>query len=130
MIDKNESFELSNKKLKYLLNIIVGIFALFLLIRFVALDSNEDRINNSLENILDEGYQGVVVLKDYDESNHNNPTLYFKDKSQIAINGEFWSKIEKGDFLVKKSGETIITVYRSREKFILDNKDVIKNWIK
>jgi hypothetical protein len=130
MIDKNESFELSNKQLKYLLNIIVGIFALFLLIRFVALDSNEDRINNSLENILDEGYQGVVVLKDYDESNHNNPTLYFKDKSQIAINGEFWSKIEKGDFLVKKSGETIITVYRSREKFILDNKDVIKNWIK
>lgn len=100
---------------------------LFLLMRFVALDSREDRINTSLKNILDESYHGIVVFKDYDKNNHNNPTLYFKDKFQIGITGEFWSKIKGGDSLVKKKGETIITVYRNKEKFILDNKDVINH---
>ena len=124
----NEAFELSNKQLKYLLNIFIGIFALFLLVKFVVLDSGKDRINTSLKNILDESYHGIVIFKDYDKSNHNNPTLYFKDKSQISVFGEFWSKIKRRDSLVKKKGETIITVYRNEEKFILDNKDVIKHW--
>jgi len=124
----NEAFELSNKQLKYLLNIFIGIFALFLLVKFVVLDSGKDRINTSLKNILDESYHGIVIFKDYDKNNHNNPTLYFKDKFQIGITGEFWSKIKRGDSLVKKKGETIITVYRNEEKFILDNKDVIKHW--
>nr|WP_294926418.1 hypothetical protein [uncultured Flavobacterium sp.] len=125
---KNEAFELSNMQLKYLLNIVIGIFALFLLVKFVILDSEKDRINISLKNILDESYHGIVVFKDYDKNNHNNPTLYLKDKFQISITGEFWSKIKRGDSLVKKKGETIITVYRNKEKFILDNKDVIKHW--
>ncbi|MNR67394.1 hypothetical protein D3C85_1913540 [compost metagenome] len=56
--------------------------------------------------------------------------MYFRDKTQIGIAGEFWSKIEKGDSLVKKKGETIITVYRNKEKFVLNNKAVMKSWKK
>ncbi len=127
---KKEGLELSNKQLKNILNVVVIIFAIFLLVRFVVMDRNEDRLIISIKNIKVQNYYGVVVYKDYDKSNHNNPTLYFKDETQIGIAGEFWSKIEKGDSLVKKEGETIITVYRNKEKFILDYKDIIQSWKK
>lgn len=123
---KKEGLELSNKQLKNILSVLVAIFAIFLLIRFVVMDRNEDRLIINIKNIKEQNYYGVVVYKDYDKSNHNNPTLYFTDQTQIGIAGKFWSKIEKGDSLVKKKGETIITVYRNKEKFVLDNKDLIK----
>lgn len=124
---KKEGLEFSNKQLKNILNVVVAIFAIFLLIRFVVMDRNEDRLIINIKNIKEQNYRGVVVYKDYDKSNHNNPTLYFRDKTQIGIAGEFWSKIEKGDSLVKKKGETIITVYRNKEKFVLNNKAVMKS---
>lgn len=85
------------------------------------MDSKED----SLIYVLNEEYQGIVSCKGYDKSNRNNPKLYFKDSKVVAINGEFWSLIKKEDSLVKKKGETIITVFRNNTKFILDNKDII-----
>jgi hypothetical protein len=51
--------------------------------------------------------------------------IYLRNKTKIAVFGEFWSQIKIGDSLVKKKGETIITVYRNNVKFTLDNKDVI-----
>lgn len=125
---KDEGFEFSNKQLKNFLNIIMAIFAIFLLVRSFVFDSYENRINNFSKSIKEQSYHGVVIFKDYDKSNHNNPTLYFRDETQIGISGEFWSKIEKGDSLVKKKGETIITVYRNYEKFILDYVEIINSW--
>jgi hypothetical protein len=51
--------------------------------------------------------------------------IYLKNETKFAVFGEFWSKIEIGDSIVKKKGETIITVYRNNEKFTLDNQEII-----
>jgi hypothetical protein len=124
---KNEGFEISNGCLKILLAI--GVFLVFTYIIYVQIfrstriNSNED----SLIYVLNEEYQGTVSYKEYDKSNHNNPTLYFKDSTEVTINGEFWSIIKKDDSLIKKKGETIITVYRNNVKFILDNKVIISS---
>lgn len=122
---KNKSFELSEKNLKMLLTVVVFLILTYVfyvqIFRTTRMDSKED----SLIYVLNEEYQGIVSYKNYDKSNHNNPILYFKNRTEITINGEFWSKIKKGDSLIKKKGETIITVYRNNMKFTLDNKDII-----
>jgi len=124
---KNEGFEISNRYLKILLTI--GVFLVFTYIIYVQIfrstriDSKED----SLIYVLNEEYHGIVSYKDYDKNNHNNPTLYFKDSTEVTINGEFWSQIKIGDSLEKKKGETIITVYRNNMKFTLENTDIINS---
>lgn len=124
---KNEGFELSTKQLKIILSIGTAIFAICLIFKFLILNTDEKLLDNSLKNIQEENFQGFVIDKNYDKDNHNSPTIYFKDKTKIAVFGEFWSKIMIGDSLEKKSGETIITVYRNNEKFTLDNKDIINS---
>jgi hypothetical protein len=53
--------------------------------------------------------------------------IYLRNITKIVVMGEFWSEIRIGDSLVKKKGETIITVYRNNVKFILDNKVIISS---
>lgn len=122
---KNEGFEFSKKQLKILLTICVFLVLLYIIYVEIFRTTSMDSKENSLNYITNEQYMGTVYYKDYDKSNHNNPTLYFKDKTEIIINSEFWSKIEIGDSILKKKGETIITVYRNNEKFILDNQEII-----
>jgi hypothetical protein len=122
---KNEGFELSTKQLKIILSIGTSIFTIFLIYKFLILNTNEKLLDVSLKNIQEENFHGFVIDKNYDKDNHNSPTICLKDKTKIAVFGEFWSRIMIGDSLEKKSGETIITVYRNNEKFTLDNKDII-----
>lgn len=123
---KNEGFELSSKQLKIIFST-CKFFVLFYIVYKVFFQTNIKTKNDLLEYVKNENYEGVVYYKDYDKDNHNNPTLYFKNKSQITINGEFWSKIKVGDSLEKKRGETIITVYRNDKKFTLDNKNIVNS---
>lgn len=122
-----EGFELSSKQLKIILNIVTTIFAIAFIFKFLILNKDEELLEVSLKNIQEENFQGFVIDKDCDKDNHNSPTIYFKDQNKIAIFGEFWSKIKVGDSLVKKRGETIITVYRNDKKFTLDNKNIINS---
>lgn len=124
---KNEGFELSTKQLKILLTICVFCVLAYIVYTEIFRTKTTSTENDFLKYVKSEDYAGVVYYKDYDKNNHNNPTLYFKNKSQITINGEFWSKIKVGDSLVKKKGETIITIFRNREKITLDNKDILSN---
>lgn len=117
-------FELSDKQLKILIFFCVSLFLIYIIyVEFKR--SNMNSSKDYLSSVINEEYQGIVSYKDYDKSNHNNPTLYFKDKKQVIINGDFWAQIKTGDSLVKRKGETIISVYRNNHKFILDNKDFI-----
>ena len=101
--------------------------AFFLVYKFVVISSREQLLDDSLKNIREENFQEFVIDKNYDKNNHNSPMIYLRDKTKIAVFGEFWSQIKIGDSLEKKKGETIITVYRNNVKFILDNKDVIND---
>jgi len=124
---KNEGFEISIKQLKVFLSIGTIMLAFFLVYKFVVISSREQLLYDSLKNIREENFQGFVIDKNYDKNNHNSPMIYLRDKTKIAVFGEFWSQIKIGDSLEKKKGETIITVYRNNVKFILDNKDVIND---
>lgn len=101
--------------------------AFFLIYKFIIVSSREKLLDVSLENIREENFQGFVIDKNYDKNNHNSPMIYLRNKTKIAVFGEFWSEIKIGDSLEKKKGETIITVYRNNVKFTLDNKDIINS---
>ena len=124
---KNEGFEISIKQLKVILSIGTIILAIFLVYKFVFMSSREQLRDGSLRNIREENFQGFVIDKNYDKNNHNSPMIYLRNKTKIAVFGEFWSQIKIGDSLEKKKGETIITVYRNNMKFTLDNKDIINS---
>lgn len=124
---KNEGFEISIKQLKVILKIGTIILAFFLIYKFVVISSREQLLDCSLKNISQENFHGFVIDKNYDKNNHNSPMIYLRNKTKIVVMGEFWSEIRIGDSLVKKKGETIITVYRNNVKFILDNKDIINS---
>ena len=123
----NEGFEISIKQLKVVLNIGTIMLAFFLVYKFVDISSREQLLDDSLKNIREENFQGFVIDKNYDKNNHNSPMIYLRNKTKIAVFGEFWSQIKIGDSLEKKKGETIITVYRNDVKFTLDNKDIINS---
>lgn len=124
---KNEGFEMSIKQLKVVLNIGIIMLAFFLVYKFVVISSREQLLDDSLKNIREENFQGFVIDKNYDKNNHNSPMIYLRNKTKIAVFGEFWSQIKIGDSVEKKKGETIITVYRNNMKFTLDNKDIINS---
>ena len=113
--------------MKVILSIGTIILAFFLVYKFVVISSREQLLDDSLRNIREENFQGFVIDKNYDKNNHNSPMIYLRDKTKIAVFGEFWSQIKVGDSLEKKKGETIISVYRDDVKFTLDNKDVIND---
>ena len=123
----NEGFEISIKQLKVVLNIGTIMLAFFLVYKFVDISSREQLLDDSLKNIREENFQGFVIDKNYDKNNHNSPMIYLRNKTKIAVFGEFWSQIKIGDSLEKKKGETIITLYRNDVKFTLDNKDIINS---
>jgi hypothetical protein len=122
---KNEGFEMSTKQLKAVFSIGAIMLAIYLIYKFVVISSEEQLLDGSLRNIREENFQGFVIDKNYDKNNHNSPMIYLRNKTKIAVFGEFWSQIKIGDSLEKKKGETIITVYRNNMKFTLDNKDII-----
>ncbi len=99
---KNEGFEISIKQLKVILSIGTIILAFFLVYKFVVISSREQLLDDSLRNIREENFQGFVIDKNYDKNNHNSPMIYLRDKTKIAVFGEFWSQIKVGDSLEKK----------------------------
>lgn len=124
---KNEGIEISIKQLKVILSIGTIMLAFFLVYKFVGIRSKKQLLNVSLKNIRDENFQGFVIDKNYDKNNHNSPMIYLRNKTKIAVFGQFWSQIKIGDSLEKKKGETIITVYRNNMKFTVDNKEIINS---
>ncbi|KAF2509375.1 hypothetical protein EYY60_13420 [Flavobacterium zhairuonense] len=125
---KKEDFWFSDKQLKKALRIVIAIFAIFLFVRSFIIDTDKKRHNNGLKSIKEESFQGVVVDKGFEKLNHNASMIYLNDETKFAVFGQFWPKIKIGDSVVKKSGETIITVYRNNEKFILDNKEIFDSF--
>lgn len=91
---KNEGFELSIKQLKVILSIGTIMLAIFLVYKFVVISSGEQLLDVSLKNIRQENFQGFVVDKNYDRNNHNSPMIYLRNKTKIAVFGEFWSQIK------------------------------------
>lgn len=71
-----------------------------------------------------------MIDKGFEKFNHNAAMIYLNNKTKFSVFGEFWAKIKIGDSIVKKRGETIITIYRNNEIIILDNKEILESWRK
>jgi len=94
------------------------------------MDTNRSKYERSLKNIREQSFEGIVIDKGFEKFNHNASMIYLSNNRKFAVFGQFWAEIKIGDSLVKKKGETIITVYRNKEKLVLDNKDVMNSWKK
>lgn len=125
-----KALELSNKQLKNILNISISLFAVFIFVKSFIMDTNRSKYERSLKNIREQSFEGIVIDKGFEKFNHNASMIYLSNNRKFAIFGQFWAEIKIGDSLVKKKGETIITVYRNKEKLVLDNKDVMNSWKK
>lgn len=118
----------TNKKL--ILNVAMILFAVFLFTRSFFIETNQKRFEGGLKNIQEEQFQGVVIEKKFEKFNHNASMIYLNNNTKVAIFGEFWTKVNIGDSVVKRKGETIWTVYRNNQKFTLDNKDILDKFKK
>jgi len=125
-----KALELSDKQWKNILNVVTIVFAIFLFIMAFFIDTDKKRFEESIKNIEEENFQGYVIDKGFEKFNHNASMTYLSNNRKFAVFGQFWAEIKIGDSLVKKKGETIITVYRNKEKLVLDNKDVMNSWKK
>ncbi|SHM96788.1 hypothetical protein [Flavobacterium chilense] len=122
--------EALNANKKTILNIAIILFAVFLFIRSFFIDTDQKRFEEGIKNIKEQEFQGVVVDKQFEKFNHNASMIYLNNNTKVAIFGEFWPKINIGDSVVKRKGETIWTVYREKQKFILDTKDALDKFKK
>ncbi|KIO53376.1 hypothetical protein [Flavobacterium hibernum] len=127
---KSKGFEVTNGQWKIILNIGIIIFAVFLFVKSFIMDTSRSRYEKALKNIQEQSFQGIVVDKGFEKFNHNAAMIYLSDETKFSPFGQFWAKIKIGDSIVKKKGETIITVYRKNKKTILDNKEILDSWKK
>lgn len=123
---KSEGFEVTNEQWKIILNIGITIFAVFLFVKSFIMDTDRSKYENSLKNIQEQSFEGIVIDKGFEKINHNAAMIYLSNEIKFSSFGQFWPKINIGDSVVKKKGETFITVYRNKEKFTLENKDVLE----
>lgn len=125
-----KALELSNKQWRIILNIGITIFAVFLFVKSFVMDTDRSKYEKSLKNIQEQSFEGIVIDKSFEKFNHNAAMIYLSNETKFSTFGQFWTKIKIGDSIVKKKGETVITVYRNNEKFMLDNKEILKSWKK
>ncbi|MFH6994227.1 hypothetical protein [Flavobacterium sp. FlaQc-48] len=125
-----KALELSNKQWKIILNIGITIFAVFLFVKSFTIDTDRSKYERSLKNIQEQSFEGIVIDKGFEKFNHNAAMIYLSNETKFSPFGQFWPKIKIGDSIVKKKGETVITVYRNNEKFMLDNKEILESWKK
>jgi hypothetical protein len=75
-----------------------------------------------LKTRIEENYNGKVVEKFTDSSNHCTPMLKLSDRN-ISLENTFWDEVHIKDSIVKIKGESFITLYRKdRTKIIFDYK--------
>jgi hypothetical protein len=113
------------KKYCYML---VACFAVFIISWEMFYNTDQHRYERSVQNMMQEDYNGVVVKKYIDKANHNSPMLRFSNKKEIAIFGRFYAVIKIGDSLIKNNNSLKILVYRGDSKLVLDINDALKKY--
>lgn len=89
--------------------------------------TNDDKFSNSLactkkEEFKNEIYQGILIRKYIDQSNHGSQTLIFNRNLVLVLARDtsgFYNFIQKNDSIVKEKNSDFITVHRNNkvEKF-------------
>ena len=122
--------EITINQLKKISYLVILCFGTFFIVWIFFYNTKDKRYENALINIMDQDYRGIVIKKYADKNNHNSPKLVLSDHTETAVFGEFFAVIQEGDSIVKKRGDSKILVYRDKDKFTLDNKDILIKWFK
>jgi hypothetical protein len=78
------------------------------------------------EMVLEENYDGKVIQKFVNKSNHATPTIVLDNDEHIEVVGNIYDLIEVNDSIVKYSGNTKTYIYCKDAKIEVDNKDYYK----
>ncbi|MGQ2981930.1 hypothetical protein [Flavobacterium sp.] len=98
--------------------VFLGLFFLVFL-----MPTQEKTRNYVKEEVTKESYNGIVIKKYIDKSNHATPTVILKDGRELSFIGNIYDKINVGDSIVKFSGDIKMFIYRAGNKIELDNRD-------
>ena len=108
--------DLKNNLHKVLL--FIGIVSIFIFGYY--LTPNKSFYDRMLKTRIAENYNGKVLEKYTDSSNHCTPMLKLSDRN-ISLENTFWNEVHIKDSIVKIKGESFITLYRKdRTKIIFD----------
>lgn len=77
-------------------------------------------LREALTSNIEQSYNGVIEKKYVDKMNHNSPMIKFTNGKSIGVNGFFRGKMQVGDSISKVRGDSVIQVFRNREKIILE----------
>jgi cell division protein YceG involved in septum cleavage len=106
--------EIFDKNSKIILGIMIGlIFLLIILLYKLGYFENKRR-----DEVLNQNYKAVVILKFYDKPNHNTPKIKLSN-GKVLIDYWHWRKqkveIKVGDSLIKEKMSTNLLVKRNSE---------------
>src|SRR5690606_26265312 len=100
--------------------IILAILAVFFFKEEINLEFNSNSQNKYiLKENINMQFSGVVIRKDRVWDNHEEPYFVLNDSSKY-YESFLWKKINVGDSLSKKRGDSIVYIYRNKTKFTYD----------
>lgn len=106
--------EIFDKNSKIILGIMIGLIFLFMLL----LSKLGYFENKRRDEVLNQNYKAVVILKFYDKPNHNTPKIKLSN-GKVLIDYWHWRKqkveIKVGDSLIKEKMSTNLLVKRNSE---------------
>ena len=115
--------ELSIKQLKNLLFVILGIVFIYLVYNDFFVNTKEENYKIAYEIDINMRFNGVVVKKYREKSNHNNPVLLLNNEEKVYLYEQFFSKIKLQDSIVKKKGNLLVYVYSNNSKIVMNLED-------
>ncbi|MAD96241.1 MAG: hypothetical protein CMB99_02840 [Flavobacteriaceae bacterium] len=115
--------ELSIKQLKNLLFVILGIVFIYLVYNDFFVNTKEENYKIAYEIDINMSFNGVVVKKYREKSNHNNPVLLLNNEEKVYLYEQFFSKIKLQDSIVKKKGNLLVYVYSNNSKIVMNLED-------
>lgn len=104
--------------------ILILVIVFVLAISYCMLKSTPNNMNKTaLENNIKAQYQGRIIKKGIDSTNHHTPYYSFKDCKKIYEEGFVLNKVSVGDSIVKKANSPKIEIYKKDTVIVVDYHD-------
>ena len=94
-------------------------------IQYINTDKDQEYVG-LLANMLDKKYEGVILEKFIDYDNHAMRTIILNNGNRTSVNSDFYTKINIGDSISKKEGDSIIWLYKNKDILTFDYKEWVE----
>ncbi|RTY83041.1 hypothetical protein EKL97_05710 [Flavobacterium sp. LS1P28] len=117
----------SELKVNRKMRIILTTFIVLLIIYFIVSLSFGKSENLESDNIKKQSYKGYIVEKFIDKPDHFGNKIILKNGNKQPIHWKFSVFLEVGDSVLKKEGDSFVTVYKKDGELI--TYDLVHNKI-